>query len=456
MRKSEPGTLRAGVGRTDITPPAGCFLEGFAGRDHGAEGIHDPLKATAVAISDGSRQAVVVSLDIADIPDSLVETIWEKVETHYHIAPKNLLINASHTHAGPITRSHVPRKDILSAKHAEPDKRYTRTLVEKIVTAVGKALGDIRPARVRWGCGETRIGMSRRARDVSLYHGSASGYLGIFANYPNPDKEIDRTCPVIFFTDTGDRPLALLFGASCHPTTMSHDNYHISAEYPGAARRILEQRLGAPALFLQGTGGDVKPRRVAEEMSFRSGTFEDVEAVGAELAEDVMAIIRNGLEPLEVRLRSTLRRIPVPLAPGWDQSVYERYLAPDQPSYRQTWAELWLERIRAGEPVPKSIDVTLSILELSPALRLLGIAGEPLTDMGRRLREVFPKGTTIPLGYSNGRTSYIPDETVFREGGYEALESIFFSASMPAPWREDIGEIIVTAFRELGKTLEQE
>ncbi len=78
--------------------------------------------------------------------------------------------------------------------------------------------------------------------------------------------EIDHACPVLLVKNAKGAPLALLFGAPCHPTTMSFDNYLISAEYPGEARRALEANLdGAPAMFVQGIGGDVKPRQVALE-----------------------------------------------------------------------------------------------------------------------------------------------------------------------------------------------
>ena len=310
MEKSDSGILRAGVARTDITPPEDCFLEGFAGRDHSAEGIHDPLKVTALALSRNNRRAVFVSMDILDLPDALIDRIWEKAEHHYHLEPRELLLNASHTHAGPMTWSRVPNPSCTDPKQAHPDERYIHRLVENIVTAIGMALGDLRPAHAYWGSGETQIGICRRAQNTAVYHEGPSGYLGIYANYPNPLREIDRTCPVMFLTTEQEEPLALVFGASCHPTTMSHDNYLISAEYPGVTRRILEERFNAPALFLQGIAGDVKPARVAEENGFRSGNFADVEQVGAELAEDVLRIMDQGLRPLDINIRRAVDRFP--------------------------------------------------------------------------------------------------------------------------------------------------
>jgi neutral ceramidase len=384
----------------------------------------------------------------------LVDRLWEKIRGRFNLEPRQILFNASHTHAGPMTWPRIDQKHCSDRKMCFPDTEYMKRLEENILTAVEKALENRKPAHASFGIGETRIGICRRAQDISAYRGPASGYLGIYANFPNPLKEVDRTCLVIQFTDENGSPLAIVFRASCHPTTMSHDNYLVSAEYPGAARRILEERTGAPAMFLQGMAGDVKPRRVAMENSFRSGTFEDVEAVGAELAEDVFLTMKKGLKPLDISLRSALGRFPVPLAEGWDEKIFRKYLGPEQPLHRRIWAEWWLDKISAGESIPREIPMTMSILELSEDLRFACLAGEILTGIGLKVKNHFPAGVILPLGYSNGRSGYIPDSDVLKEGGYEVIESVFFTPWLPAPWREDIDDTILGAFDTLRASME--
>ena len=50
-----PDTYRVGLATTDITPPVGIKLSGFAARTEPSTGIYRPLEATAVAIDDGGR-----------------------------------------------------------------------------------------------------------------------------------------------------------------------------------------------------------------------------------------------------------------------------------------------------------------------------------------------------------------------------------------------------------------
>jgi hypothetical protein len=53
---------------------------------------------------------------------------------------------------------------------------------------------------------------------------------------------------------------ATLFNYACHPTTLAWKNRQLSPDYIGAAREVLENAFGAPALFFQGASGELAPR----------------------------------------------------------------------------------------------------------------------------------------------------------------------------------------------------
>ena len=58
--------LKAGFSRLDITPPLGVFVDGYY-NDRFADGILDPLEANCVAVSDGEKTAVLLSIDICEV-----------------------------------------------------------------------------------------------------------------------------------------------------------------------------------------------------------------------------------------------------------------------------------------------------------------------------------------------------------------------------------------------------
>ena len=55
-----------GFGRMDITPPLGTELSGYSER-RVSDGVLDPLDAIAIAFSDGTNKAVVISCDIINL-----------------------------------------------------------------------------------------------------------------------------------------------------------------------------------------------------------------------------------------------------------------------------------------------------------------------------------------------------------------------------------------------------
>ena len=73
--------LQAGFCRLDVTPPLGIDMPGYYTRRL-STGILDPLTVTAVALSDSSTQAVLITADFIGIPipvqDQLKQAVSER------------------------------------------------------------------------------------------------------------------------------------------------------------------------------------------------------------------------------------------------------------------------------------------------------------------------------------------------------------------------------------------
>src|SRR5690242_6022469 len=96
-------TLRAGLARVDITPRGPVWMSGYAARTHPSEGALNRLWAKALAIesSPGAR-IVIVSSDLVGIPRELSDEVVAKLKKQHGLNRSQFLINASHTHTGPI------------------------------------------------------------------------------------------------------------------------------------------------------------------------------------------------------------------------------------------------------------------------------------------------------------------------------------------------------------------
>src|SRR5436309_3329357 len=97
--------LRAGVARATITPPVGIPMVGFAGRGP-AEGIHDDLYATTLALESGGERAILIALDLLGIDERFTAEVRTEVGRRCQVPPGNLFLSASHTHYGPSTGAH--------------------------------------------------------------------------------------------------------------------------------------------------------------------------------------------------------------------------------------------------------------------------------------------------------------------------------------------------------------
>ncbi len=142
----------------------------------------------------------------------------------------------------------------------------------------------------------------------------------------------------------------------------------ISAEYPGAAMRRLNAHFHSEgALFLQGAGGDSKPRQIAvAEERWRAACWEEMEEAGAEVAATVIAEVEHGLAPVSADLHAALVTAALPLPPPPPRFFFAEVLGdPRANLQRRSWAEEMLQRLDAGA-LPTTVDVAVHGLQLSP------------------------------------------------------------------------------------------
>ena len=100
--------LKTGFSRLDITPPMGITLAGYPAIRY-ADGILDPLLATAVAFDDGENKAVVISLDHLGLTDIFMKKVRPMVAEAIGSDIEAVFIACTHTHLGPEVTSPTPR-----------------------------------------------------------------------------------------------------------------------------------------------------------------------------------------------------------------------------------------------------------------------------------------------------------------------------------------------------------
>src|SRR5262245_18037056 len=95
-------TLLAGVARVIITPPIGIRLMGYTVQERVSESVERELTATALVLSDGTTRAVLLACDLLFIQSLHVNWVRLTIGNLLGVPASHVLINASHTHLGPM------------------------------------------------------------------------------------------------------------------------------------------------------------------------------------------------------------------------------------------------------------------------------------------------------------------------------------------------------------------
>ncbi len=167
-------TLRAGVGKADITPDTGHYLGGWTRADRVAHGQHTRLFSRALVLERGGRKFALVQVDLFMVPGGMVKQIGE-ILAQRGFSEQNILISASHTHSGPGGYANFPTLNTAAPsvqtitdpmsfsgffKPEKADPQLYTFLTKQISTAIRRADDDRGAATAGWGSAKL-LGLTR-------------------------------------------------------------------------------------------------------------------------------------------------------------------------------------------------------------------------------------------------------------------------------------------------------
>jgi len=381
-----------GIARTDITPKKPVWMAGYAARDHLPDGKIHPLWAKAMVIEDsGGRRVVLLTTDLIGFGRTVSDAIKAAVQKQAGIEPERVVLNASHTHSGPVVFGCAEVAYGLSEKDRAAAIAYRDELIEKLGKLVADASKKMQPANLAYGQGKATFAMNRRKRI-------------------NPDGPVDHTVPVLRVTGDDGRLLAVLFGYACHNTTLAI--YQYNGDYAGFAQVDLEKaHPEATALFMIGCGADVNPdpRR----------TVELAQKHGKSLATAVDQVLAAGkMHPVRGKLAMAFGQVDLPFVDPPTKDELEKRRGQGN-KYQQRLTNLLLDRLAKQGSLANSHPCPVQVVRFGDDLTLVALPGETVVDYALRLRKEFPGKPLWVAGYCNDIFAYLPSERVLAEGGYE-------------------------------------
>ena len=382
------GALCAGTAKVDITPQKPVRMSGYAGRKGLSQAVHDPLSARAVAFAAGGKRLVLVSADLIGFYSGTSDQFREVLLKKYELEPSELFLTGIHTHAGPTPT--------LDEKNGHPNNvEYTKDLERKLVEIVGKALGEMEPARVGTAAGSCPIGSNRRQL-VFDKPGNSSIRLGR-NTYGVTDKEV----LVMKVARPDGELVAAVFDYAIHATCLGSKNYTISGDVLGLAEQFVEKIVGPDAIApaFAGASGDINPWfKGLTGFNTEPGWIPEPVLLGSILGEEVVHVLRgidSGAASGEIRTAIATLELP-------GKRKGELTIAADCPA-----TSLNISVARVGDTC------------------FVGLGGEILTEIGMAIKAGSPYEHTFVITHCNGTAGYLAPEHLYVEGGYEIKSTPF-------------------------------
>jgi hypothetical protein len=300
-------------------------------------------------------------------------------------------------------------------------------LEKKLVVLIGKALANLKPARLGYSHARAGFAMNRRLLTPKGYQINA-----------NPDGPVEHEVPVLRIDGPDGKLRAVLFGYACHNTTLSF--YEFCGDYAGYAQEYLEQaRPGTTALFMSGCGGDQNP--------YPRGTLELAKQHGRALANAVEAALLPKPRPVRGPLKAAFEEVTLQLVPpaGRDQLFK---LKESEDKYDRRRAEILLEELEKTGKIKSTYSYPIQVVQFGGDLTMVALAGEVVVDYALRLKKEFPGQPLWVAGYSNDVFGYVPSVRVLKEGGYEGGGAMRFTR-LPGPFAPSVEERIVSTVHRL-------
>lgn len=406
-------SFRASVVKIDITPTASQNLLGYGPRM--STGTHDPIFHKIVALDDGTQQFYLISTDICLISPAEYDRVAAMIRKEYGIDPLQVWWSVTHTHSAPEVGSPGMYLTYLADRQVKLDPAYTKMMEEKLVEGIGQARNNLAPARLGVGWGYSQANINRRAIDVD---GKAS--LGL-----NPEGPVDRRIGIIRIDNEDGSPLALIANYAIHGTVLGPQNTLISGDAPGVAAEYVEEKLGAPVVFINGAAGNLAPIYSVYPTP-RAGHLSQFKVLlGDRILEANEKIITD---TREIKLTTGVQVLETPRKPGlgW----------PDE-------LKLYNRSTRDGQ---HHVRMPVRFLQINHDVAIWSAPIELFCEVSNEVRDKSPFEYTFYFGYTNGWLGYLPTKHEWAYGGYEVERvSPFTPASA-----EDLTDLVLNYFA--GKT----
>ena len=424
--------LSVGYAQVNINPKLDIGISGYY-IPRTAQGFLDDLQASCLALSLNGNTVLLLHVDHLGLSNEKSQQYRKNIETATGIPYDNLFLIATHTHTGPLADTELftygEEKDIYD---------YADFLGKRLVDVAKLAIADLKPGKMGYcvGYAPERVAYIRRYR---MKDGTTMTCPPIDdPNIDHPIGTLDQRVNVLRF-DQEDGNSIVLVNYGVHCDTIGGEL--ISADFPAWMRSTLDKALdGVKCMFFPGAQGDVGSTNVhpaGGDMNDTQISFDNemkspgmARFVGRALAGTVLQVY-DKVHFVDVDKLSALQKnvkIPSNMPAPEDMPLAKKYKELHEagrddliPYNAMELTTVVAEALRMCtlEHGPAFFELPMIGIQIGP-VALLGMPGEPFTDIGVGIKNAPGWDLVLPCGLTNGYMGYFPTKSAFDEGGYEA------------------------------------
>lgn len=423
--------FRAGAATSNITPDIGCeIVGGFL--PFPSTHIHDDLHARCLVLDDGQTKLALVVCDLLGIDRVISESVRQQIEERYEIPKEHVLICATHTHSA---GSALGKDSRILRQTAD---EYQRFVAKRIADGVGRALHNLRPARIAFGTVQAPEHVFNRRwimRPGTVPPNPFGGSDQVKMNPPRASENLlepagptDPAVSLIAIEDLQGHPISVFAAYSLHYVG-GVPRGHVSADYFAVFCEHLKSLLEVErkpasklppfvAMLANGTSGDInninfrkaRPRREA---------YEQIRAVGTDIATRVHAAMSTLTYHADVSLAAAYREPTIQWRrPTAEQRQWAEATVAAGPQSDRDLSFIYAQRTLIQAEYPEATTVPLQAFRIGK-ICLGTMPFEVFCETGLEFKNRCPLQPAFMVELAHGYFGYLPTPRQHRLGGYE-------------------------------------
>jgi hypothetical protein len=342
------------------------------------------------------------------------------LQTKLGINPLNFWWSTTHTHSAPEVGVPGLAEVFMGDRYKHPvDTAYTSFVEQMLINGIIEAREKLVPAKMGIGWGFSQANINRRAVDVD-----GKGSIGL-----NPDGPVDRRIGLIRLEKKDGSPLALIANYPIHGTVLGDDWVQISGDVTGVVADYVQQKIGAPVLFINGAAGNLAPIYSVYSNPETGHLSQFKVLLGDKILEANKKILSTS-DSVKLFTGSMIVESQRKANLGW-------------PSYLEKYNGTTKNGVNM-------VKLPVRFLKINDDVAIWSAPLELFCEISNEIRDRSPFPFTFYYGYTNGWLGYLPSTDEWKYGGYEVDVVSPFTPEMSGAITEAVAGYLQGEMRSIG------